>query len=445
LPGTATLPDRIPGASYSNQGEQLNDAAPPEGDSFLKRLVTPFWEQEMSFNTPFGVMDMPWTPRGRAGMDRMWQQSGPLGEAFALPGSPAAQESLERDPLYRTLTGMGPAQETPEAQAEMAADQAAGESPTLTPEQVEALEDQAEQRREMAQRVAAYRQRLMGMPEEVENQLATLGQNEAVIARMQDQSALSEAEIAKLQDQQSAMVDEFAESLEQQSAVEKALASLARSPADLARERRNRAMAQLGAVIGGATVVGDVARGLGGINESIYEMEQDQRDEQRDIQMALAGAQDARERERRSILIQQGGTEVAQAIGKMDRAQRLMETAIRSRTLNANSAAQLLNTLQTSIAATLRAAEGTGALDRDTLLKTIDTYRQLREEFRTGRMEGLDPSEQAATTDIIYRLDNLIQQALEDLRMPWQNTGLAGAAGDLGAAVAEAVAGMEGN
>lgn len=316
-----------------------------------------------------------------------------------------------------------------------------GDETTLTPDQRALIE----QRARNAMRMAQWTQRLQGIPEEVEAQLETLGQNEGAIQSMIRQGEEGEAGVLEAQQAQAALVDEFAQSLEQQSAVEKALAASAKSPAELARERKNRAFAQLGSLIGSARQVGDVATGLGGINESIYQMRREQDAEQNDIQMALAGAKDARERQRRMVMIEQGGRDVAAAIGSLDRANARMQAAISARSLTANAAAQLLNTLQSSIGALARmSATGTGAMDTDQLLETINTMRQLREEVRTGRIEGLDPEEQQATTDLLFRIDSILQDALSDDRLAWSSEGLAGAAGQLDALVREGVAGMGG-
>jgi hypothetical protein len=282
-----------------------------------------------------------------------------------------------------------------------------------------------EEMRDYLASLMSARETLAGMPDEVRRQLGYLGQNREDMEGAAEAAANAEGEIADMQAAQREEVQDFARMLEEQSAVERAMEAAQKSPAELARERRNRALGQLGAVIGGATMQGDIARGLGGVNESIYQMRRDQEQEQRDIELALASAGDARERERRNLLIQQGGRDVAAAIGSMTRAQTLAQNIMRQRSLDANAAAQLMNTLQRSIQMMASAGGGGGAMDYDTLLKTIDTMRELRTALNTERIEQtLSPAESAAMMDRLAQLDDILQQALSDPRLAWQSEGV---------------------
>lgn len=288
--------------------------------------------------------------------------------------------------------------------------------------------------------MASMQEVLSGLPDEVMDQLESLGQNEEVIAEMQRTGQASEAEISGLQDRQRDMVEDFATSLEQQSAVEKALSAARRSPDELARERRNRAFAQLGSLIGGAVEVGDVATGLGRINESIYAQRMDQEQREQDISLALASAQDSRERERRQLLIEQGGQDVAAAIGSLERSTQMARSILQSRAINAQAAASLLSTLQRSVG--LLASSGGGGLRADDLLKYMSELRQLRESLQTAQLEGMDPASQQSIGQQLFAIDNIISQILTDQRMPYQGQTIQEAAGALDRPFADAAARM---
>lgn len=205
--------------------------------------------------------------------------------------------------------------------------------------------------------VMAARARMRALLDSVDPALITgalddLSANQQAIAGLADMATEREGDITQAQSARNEAVMAELARLEEASAIEQALSSAMRSPAELAAERRRRAMAGIGAAIAGAREVGDVGEAMGLINQGLEQMAQNQRAEQNQLSLAAATAKDRRQLQRRNLMIQQYGQEAQDAVSALNRAQSTALMGIQGRTSTANAAANLLDAANRYVAAT---------------------------------------------------------------------------------------------
>ena len=378
----------------------------PEGrQSFIDRIraldLVPFWESDQYKGLPFVGDKVPVFSEQSPymqGIDETFEEAGiPWSPWFTPKAQSNLRESFMNTFGDRSMLG-------PVAAEEREQPVGTDEVPPPTNEEV------VDPRREAA--LARYREMFEAIDPTLGMEL--MEDVEADIEAMRAARTEGEARIGELEAAQRERVMDLANSLDAQSAVEKALAGQQMSPDQLAEERRMRALGQLAGLIGSARQVGDVGRGYGAINEGLYQMEQEQRTRQENIQMALASAKDDRDLRKRQLLVQQGQTDIASAVGALDRAQQLASTAIIGRSQAGNAAANLIDAMSRAQAGLL-SLSGEGQMDTESLSQMLGALRESRATWAELAMSATDPAEKAAFANMAYLLDQASQKVIQSM------------------------------